>query len=66
MFASANVLYELVVWPLDYLPVAHWQVMLSDVPYSGKVWRGECLANLLFLSVWQEKVWQMNRSAKGL
>ena len=28
--------------------------------YSGKVWRGECLANL---SIWQR---QMNRSAKGL
>ena len=36
------------------------------LPYSGKVWRGECLANLLFSSVWQKKVWRMNRSAKGL
>ena len=27
---------------------------------------GECLANLLFLSIWQKKVWRMNRSAKGL
>ena len=23
------------------------------------------MANLLFLSVWQKKVWRMNRSAKG-
>ena len=34
------------------------------IPYSGKVWRGECLANLP--SVWWKKVWRMNRSAKGL
>ena len=36
------------------------------LPYSGKVWWAECLANLLFLSVWWKKVWRMNRSAKGL
>ena len=36
------------------------------IPYSGKVWQAECLANLLFSSVWQKKVWRMNRSAKGL
>ena len=34
--------------------------------FSGKVWWEECLANLLFSSVWRKKVWQMNRSAKGL
>ena len=32
-----------------------------SIPYSGKTWQGECLANLLFSSIWQ-----MNRSAKGL
>ena len=37
-----------------------------QIPYSGKVWQEECLANLLFLSVWRKKVWQINRSAKGL
>ena len=37
-----------------------------NIPYSGKVWQAECLANLLFLSVWWKKVWRMNRSAKGL
>ena len=36
------------------------------LPYSGKVWRAGCLANLLFLSVWRKKVWRMNRSAKRL
>ena len=36
------------------------------IPYSGKVWRAECLANLLFSSVWRKKVWRINRSAKGL
>ena len=35
------------------------------LPYSGKVWRGEYLANLLFLRHLAEKVWQMNRSAKN-
>ena len=38
----------------------------KQVPYSGKVWRAECLANLLLLSVWRKKVWRMNGSAKGL
>ena len=38
----------------------------EDLPYSGKVWQAECLANLLFSSIWWKKVWQMNRSAKGL
>ena len=38
----------------------------SRIPYSGKVWRAECLANLLFSSVWRKKVWRMNRSAIGL
>ena len=40
--------------------------MRNIVPDSGKVWWAECLANLLFSSVWREKVWRMNRSAKGL
>ena len=39
---------------------------LIHVPYSGKVWWGEYLANLLFSSIWQKKVWRMNRSAKEL
>ena len=37
-----------------------------NILYSGKVWRAECLVNLLFSSVWRKKVWRMNRSAKGL
>ena len=36
------------------------------LPYNGKVWWGECLANLLFSSVWWNQVWRMNRSAKRL
>ena len=40
--------------------------MAVVIPYSGKVWRAEGLANLLFSSVWRKKVWRMNRSAKGL
>ena len=40
--------------------------ILCKVMYSGKVWQGEHLANLLFSNCWQKKVWQMNKSTKGL
>ena len=44
-----------------------WVMLVyGGIPYSGKVWLAECLANLLFSSVWQKKVWRMNRLAKGL
>ena len=39
----------------------NWQL-----PYGRKVWQWERLVNLLFLSLWQKKVWQINRSAKRL
>ena len=42
------------------------QYICTNVPYSGKVGRAECLANLLFSNVWRKKVWRMNRSAIGL
>ena len=29
--------------------------ILVAIPHSGKAWWGECLANLLFSSVWQKK-----------
>ena len=35
-------------------------------PHSRKVWRGETLANWFFLSLWQKKVWRINRSANRL
>ena len=31
------------------------------IPYSGKVWRRESLANSLVMSVWRGKVWRMHR-----
>ena len=31
------------------------------LPYSGKVWQRESLANSLVMSVWQGKVWRMHR-----
>ena len=42
-----------------------WLRVINTImlPYNGKVWRGECLANL---SVWWKKVLQMNRLAKEL
>ena len=33
----------------------------NNTPYSRKVWQGETLANLLFLSIWRKKVWRVNR-----
>ena len=36
------------------------------IPYSGKVWWGESLANQLFSSIWRKKVWRINRSANRL
>ena len=47
---------------LDY-SVSHY---FHFIPYSGKIWQGECLANLLFSSVWRKKVWRISRSSKGL
>ena len=49
-----------------HLGYTHLLTLKNKIPYSGKVWRAECLANLLFLSVWRKKVWRMNRSAIGL
>ena len=34
---------------------------IEGIPYSRKVWRRETSVNLLFLSVWRGKVWQMDR-----
>ena len=33
--------------------------------YSGKVWQGKGLVNLLFSSIWKN-VWSINRSSKRL
>ena len=41
-------------------------LILYGLPYSGKVWRGECLANLFFSCIWRKKVRRIDRSAKGL
>ena len=46
-------------------PVLH-VVLDVYIPYSRKVWQGETLAYLLFLSIWWKKVWQMNSSANRL
>ena len=40
--------------------------IICYIPYSGKVWRGESLANWLFSSIWWKKVWRINRSANRL
>ena len=44
-------------------PINSIQLLMYHI--VGKFGR-KCLANLLFSSVWWKKVWQMNRSAKGL
>ena len=33
----------------------------THIPYSGKVWWRESLANSLVMSVWRGKVWRMHR-----
>ena len=37
-----------------------------DIPYGGKIWQLENLANWLILSIWRKKVWRINRSANKL
>ena len=37
-----------------------------QLPYSGKVLRGESLVNWLVTSIWQKKIWQINRLANRL
>ena len=39
--------------------------MQNVILYSGKVWWGESLAKLLFLSAWQEKVDKLIDQPKG-
>ena len=41
-------------------------VIKYDIPYGGKVWLGESLANWLLSSIWRKKVWWINRSANRL
>ena len=36
------------------------------ITYGGKVWWEESLANWLVSSIWQKKVWRINRSANRL
>ena len=50
------------MWQLTCLK----RLMYNVVPYSGKVWQGETLANWLFLSIWLKKVWWINRSVNRL
>ena len=52
-----------------HLPVFHLCISLYSLLYytvQQESITEEKLANLLFLSIWQKKVWQINRSAKSL
>ena len=40
-------------------------ILGSSLPYSGKVWQGK-VCNWLVSSIWQNKIWQINRSAYRL
>ena len=51
---------------LRYRCIQYIKGWMKSIPYSGIVWRGESLANWLVLSIWQKKVWQINRSANRL
>ena len=46
--------------------VVNYHYVLRWLPYSGKVWRGESLANWLFSNIWRMNVWRINRSANRL
>ena len=37
-----------------------------NIPYGGKLWWGETLANWFISSIWWKKVWWINRSANTL
>ena len=45
---------------ITYLLLLKASVHNIALQYSGKVWQGEVLVNLLFLSIWQNKVWWSN------
>ena len=48
---------------IPIIPILFFCINVSDTyrTYSGKVW----LLNSLFSSIWQKKIWQINRSAIG-
>ena len=46
----------------DTLKCRHTNIQThKHIPYSGKVWRRENLANFTVMSVWRGKVWRMDR-----
>ena len=55
--------YHFKVMPLSW---SSSLFMLDAIPYSGKVWWGESLANWLVVNIWRKKVWWINRSAYRL
>ena len=42
-------------WAPKMVIVNPYVSIIARVLYSGKVWHEECLANLLFLSIWRKK-----------
>ena len=45
---------------------AYIDCLHNSIPYRGKVLWGERLVNRVVLSIWQKKVWRINRSANRL
>ena len=42
------------------------QSIVYSVLYGGKFWQGNTLASWLVLSIWEKKIWWINRLANGL
>jgi len=57
----ANMLLGVLILGKRYVIHCYNSLLLR---YSGKIWQGKSLANLLILSIWRRKVWQMNRFTK--
>ena len=51
---------------LGYICSCITNVSEFPVPYGGKIWLGKNLANRLISSIWQKKVWRINRSANRI
>ena len=46
--------------------ISYRSLKLLQLSYGRKVWWGENLVSWLFLSIWQKKVWWINRPANRL
>ena len=60
---GVNTSFQLTTTTIERFPT---NAIILLIPYSGKVWQGETLANWLFSSIWRNKVWRINISTNRL